>query len=119
MSKIKAIVYVEEEALEQLKKDGASVYATDRDAFILPAFSHNSILEYVRDNAEDEKFIKALDANSNLKDMLLSSITHHLDGALYGFGPCDGSLSWEEACYCFDDAVEAIKEKYHGRIYRA
>ncbi len=45
MSKIKAIVYVEEEALEQLKKGRRVGYATDRDT---AGISKKDVQEAVR-----------------------------------------------------------------------
>ena len=76
------------------------------------SFDLKEILDYVKDTEEDVEFLHAFQCNPKLMEHYLSECRHRMDKA----EDAGGQLSWEEAVYCFDDAITSTKAEFKENL---
>lgn len=112
MAKINALIEIDEEKLKDLESLSVNVISTDKDSFILPAFSHKDILDYTERNVEDRVFFRRLMESPELNAFFLEEVHDRLTDALYEGSSLDCSLNWEEASYAIDEAIKNVHDAF-------
>ena len=117
MAEVKFIASIDEDKLNELKKLGVIVFATEKDGFILPEIPRGKIWSYALHYADNvfgdgdrigRMFLKVLDSNKDLQAYFWKKIDVIFNKALQ----VDRTLNYHDASYCAEEAIDDTFVEY-------